>query len=211
MTATVSRLRVQLAASRIPLPVTALTAGEAALLAVLPNTARRRRWLTARHALRRALISAGLPADTSACTFPGRRASVSYSGEIAVAAVVADAPHNVMGIGVDAELSDPPPEAAARIFLTGPERAWLMTVPGQARPGTLLRLWTVKEALFKANSANAGTTLRGYCLADPAARHGTARCATADRTCFHYLTIQVPRGYLSVAVTLPPNGAHPRG
>jgi len=65
------------------------------------------------------------------------------------------------------------------------------------REKMLHRLWTVKEATFKADPENAGKTLRDYGLADPGFVAGKAR--RGDRV-FYYASFEVPDGFLSVAV-----------
>ncbi|MFG2631679.1 4'-phosphopantetheinyl transferase family protein [Streptomyces sp. NPDC048473] len=207
----VNQIRFQLAVADTPLSVADLTDGEARQVAALPGEPRRRMWLTSRRALRRALARAALPADTSAYAFPNRRVSVSYAGGLAVAMALSGDADPVRGVGVDIELRKPSPLETARLFLTSRERERLLALPIAARPGALLRQWTVKEALYKANPANAGTHLRAYALDNPAARNGTARLTGAPQLEFRYRTLELPHGYLSVALTLSRNGAPAHG
>ncbi|MFE4824687.1 4'-phosphopantetheinyl transferase family protein [Streptomyces sp. NPDC056704] len=206
-----NRITFRLAMAGTPLPLASLTDGEARQVAALPGEPRRRTWLTARRAMRRALSRAALPADTSAYVFPNRRVSVSYAGTLAVAMALSGDADPVRGVGVDIELREPPPLETARLFLTARERGRLLALPIAARPGALLRQWTVKEALYKANPANAGTHLRAYALDNPAARKGTAFLTGAPQLEFRYLTLELPHGYLSVALTLSRNGAPSHG
>lgn len=200
---------LKLAVTGTPLAVADLTDGEAEQVAALSGEPRRRMWLTARRALRCALSGAALPTDTSAYAFPNRRASVSYAGPLAVAAVLGTVTDPVRGVGVDMELRKPPLLETAGFFLTESEQDQLLELSSAARPAALLRQWTIKEALYKANPANDGTHLRAYALDDPTARNGAAHLAGAPHLDFQYLTAELPRGYLSVALTLSRNGAHP--
>jgi acyl carrier protein/4'-phosphopantetheinyl transferase EntD len=184
-----------------PLDRRDLTTGERDLLAALPGRQRRRQWLTARRALRRALAGCGLPTDTSAHRMPSPVVSLSHSGGVAVAAVAVAGRAAVAGVGVDIELDRTPDGRTARFFLTAAERAWLGGLAGRDRPAELVRLWTVKEALFKADPANARTALADYAVADPAScRGGAARAGSALD--FRYVCLRVPRGVISAAVAL---------
>jgi 4'-phosphopantetheinyl transferase EntD len=196
---------VLLVTSAAPLGSRELSAGESAQLAALPGEPRKRTWLTARRALRHGLAAAGLPGDTSAYRFPHRVASLSHSAELAVAAVLVADPGAAVGVGVDVELDRTPDVRTAQFFLTEAEQAWLDTVPGDVRPAALVRLWTVKEALFKADPGNAGTVLRDYGLGDPAAYRGAAARTGGPMSAgpeFRYVSFALPRGAVSVAVAL---------
>nr|WP_269327754.1 4'-phosphopantetheinyl transferase superfamily protein [Kineosporia mesophila] len=132
------------------------------------------------------------PSDTSAYRLPSEQLSLSHAAGIAVAAVPL-LPGTVNGIGVDLELDRDPVPATARFYLTRTERQL-----AGSDPRSLLRLWTVKEALYKADPANAGTALFEYELDDPAAPHGTARHRSGRR--FHYRSVPVHRGVLTIAI-----------
>ena len=90
-------------------------------------------------------------------------------------------------------------EDAARFFLTGVECSWMASLPGAHRSAELLRLWTVKEALFKADLCNAGRTLRDYRVHDPRAVAGRAR--TPDFALQRYTSRRLNGGVLTVAIT----------
>ncbi|MBU6533017.1 4'-phosphopantetheinyl transferase superfamily protein [Streptomyces sp. NPDC057245] len=200
-------IRIRLAAGRSPLPVADLTPGEARQEAALPGERRRRHWRTARRALRTVLAGTGLHPDTSRHAFPHRLLSLSYAGPLAVAAaVVGGDAAAVAGTGVDIELGDPPPPQTARFFLGEHEHRHLLAAGAAERPKALLRYWTVKEALFKADPANAGTDLRRYLVDRPGQWRGAARLAGDARPRFRYASFDVPPGFLSVACMLSPNG-----
>ncbi|AXG79865.1 4'-phosphopantetheinyl transferase family protein [Streptomyces paludis] len=197
-------VRLRLAGSRVPLPEADLTEGEAAQAAALNSPARRRSWLTARRALRRALTGTRLPQDTSGYTFPHRVASLSYARDHAVAAVAEGDTADVRGLGVDVETGDPPAPDTARLFLGARELSLLGTLTATERAAECRRMWTVKEALFKADAEDAVFDLRRYVLDEPGARHGVARRAGSDIPAFRYLTLELPTGALSVALKLSP-------
>jgi phosphopantetheinyl transferase/acyl carrier protein len=191
---------VLLVASEAPLDARALTAGELTQVAALSGASRGALWLTARRALRLALAGTGRPTDTSAYGFPSPVASLSHSADLAVAAVLAADYDGVVGVGVDIELDRVPDPRTASFFLTESELGWLESVPTDEVPAVLTRLWTVKEALFKADPVNAETTLRDYQVADPAAMRG--RATRSGEIDFQYVSLARPRGVLSVAVAL---------
>ncbi|GAB1646557.1 4'-phosphopantetheinyl transferase superfamily protein [Krasilnikovia sp. MM14-A1259] len=192
---------VLLAVSAAPLDPAELTAGERVRFAALPGAYRRRRWLTGRRALRRGLAAAGRPPHTAARTFPDRTASLTHSGDLSVAAV-AVAAAGVVGVGIDVERDRTPDPRTAGFYLTAPERAWLADTTDRAQAA--LRLWTVKEALFKADPGNAATVLRDYEVGDPSARRGTAHRVPSAGPALRYVSLALPTGAATVAVALAP-------
>lgn len=156
-------------------PATVLTAGE---LAAAPDGPRRHDWLLGRAALKAHGIG-----DTSTVAFPNRCLSLTHSAGVAVAA---RCDGDQAGVGVDLEGWRTIDPRAARFFLRPNEQ------------GDLLRLWTVKEALFKATPANAGAVLVDYEVEDPLTLEGTAH----DRhgRAFEYLSRRRREGWLTIAV-----------
>jgi 4'-phosphopantetheinyl transferase EntD len=177
-----------------PLPENRLTPGETADLAKLTAPARRESWLCGRAALKRLGAAIVQAEDTSVFKFPHPKMSLTHSENWAVA--IGSVSPKLDGIGVDLEVKIPKPETARR-FLNPSELVWLRRMDETDHPRLLHRLWTVKEAIFKADPENAGRTLRDYALADPGFVAGRAR--RGQRT-FHYASFEVPRGFLSVAV-----------
>jgi acyl carrier protein len=194
-----------LAASSTPLGLAELTSGELAAWSALPTAGpRRRTWLMARRALRLALAASRRPPDTSRLAVPGPVMSLSHTAEIAVAAVAPGASAAVTGIGVDIELDRTPRLGSARFFLSSAEQRWLAVLLETLRPDALLRLWTVKEALFKSDVANDRASLRDYEVAAPRQYRGCATRSQQDVE-FRYRTFSLPRGFLSVAIALSPS------
>jgi 4'-phosphopantetheinyl transferase EntD len=186
--------RIVCAAADRPAAIEELAPDERARALALPDR-RRHDYLLGRAALRRAL---GPGRDTSAIAMPHRRLSLTHGGGIAVAAMSAS--DHALGVGIDWEAQRTMNPAAARFFLTDREAA--ATAGEEA---TLLRLWTVKEALFKATPDNAGLSLRMFEVAEPAADCGAAwlsrRCALALR----YATWRGGGGFLSAALSFASN------
>jgi len=178
-----------------PLPEDRLTPAEREELARLTAPGRRESWLRGRSALKRLQASLGGSDDTSTLKFPHPRLSLTHSESWAVA--VGSSSPKLLGLGVDLEVkAGPKPETAPR-FLNPAEVVWLRRMDEADRPKMLHRLWTVKEATFKADPENQGRTLKQYGLADPGFVSGKAR--RGERV-FYYASFVVPGGFLSVAV-----------
>ena len=138
-----------------------------------PSDARATALRPGRAALRTLRAEVEGRALTEDLEFPHPRYSLSHSRDVAVA--VADASASLAGIGVDVEIERTLKSQAARFFLTDRERRWLETADRARHSDHLLRLWCIKEAVFKANPDNDGTLLGNYQLDDAAASCGAAR------------------------------------
>jgi len=172
-----------------------LTSGETAELARLTAPGRRDSWLRGRAALKRLGTVMGEGEDTSLLKFPHPKLSLSHSETWAVAIGLDSA--KIRGIGVDLEVKSAPRPETARKFLNASETVWLRRMEPVDHPRLLHRLWTVKEAIFKADGDNKGRTLKEYALADPGFVAGRAR---RGDLLFFYASFEVPGGFLSVAV-----------
>jgi 4'-phosphopantetheinyl transferase EntD len=155
-------------------PTDALAPGERAALEKLKAERRRASWLRGRAALK-ALLG---DVDTSTLSFPHPELSLTHTEDIAVAVACEGA----LGLGVDLELRLPS-ERVARRFLSEEEFA------AAEGPDDWLRLWTVKEARFKADLHNKGRTILEYASRDPRFRHAS---------------VPVFGGWLTVAVAVAP-------
>ncbi len=169
---------LRLEATDTPLTVEELTVDERA---ALPGGLRRGDWLLGRAALRLVLDGA----DTSAVRFPNRCLSLTHAGGLAVAAACAG---GQAGLGVDYEGRRTVDPRTTRFFLHDDE----------AVGGDLLRLWTVKEALYKSTLDNSSAVLLDYRVVDPAATAGAAT-DRAGRT-YRYGSDGWSGGWLTVAV-----------
>jgi phosphopantetheinyl transferase len=188
-------LPIQVCFENQPVPEDRLTPGERAVFETLASPVRRSSWLLGRAALKRLQAGLGATDDTSTLKFPHPKLSLTHSDTWAIA--VGSSSPKLLGIGVDLEVKGAPKPEAARRFLNPAELVWLRRMDEGDREKMLHRLWTVKEATFKADPENAGKTLRDYGLADPGFVAGKAR--RGERV-FYYASFEVPDGFLSVAV-----------
>lgn len=202
---TVLGVRLRLAAADAPIPPSALTAVGRARWHALRARPGRRDWLLGRAALRELVGVLGVGEDPSALAFPHPRLSLTHAGGLALAVGV-EAPGpgpdgHVVGVGIDFEPArssvDP---RLDRFFLDGVEQAWVDGLGEPEASAARLRLWTVKEALFKANPVNAGTVLAAYRPPSPAARHGPAAGPCPPATALAYAAVDLAAGSLAVAV-----------
>ena len=186
--------------TRQPLATHTLTPRERDRLAGLPQRARRQ-WLVSRHALRVLLGVLGLPRDTTGYAFPHRRLSLTHIEGAAVAAGAVRATPRLAGIGVDLETERQARVDTTRFFLDGDERSWLAAQPERTRTAEQLRLWTVKEALFKADPDNQRTVLLDYSTLDASARRGRARARQHRAPVFGYTSTRLCGAQLSIAAS----------
>jgi 4'-phosphopantetheinyl transferase EntD len=178
-----------------PVDPSSLSAGEEARRRALEGSPKLGAWMRGRRALKRLLGRLGEADDTAAIEFPNARVSLTHSGDAAVA-IAATLP-NLRGIGVDLELGRGPGAAAERLFLSESERR----VVGELGPSARLRLWTVKEALYKANRRNSATWFTHYLVDDPRCDEGTAFVGhEGGRLEMRYASFEQTGGYLTVAV-----------
>jgi 4'-phosphopantetheinyl transferase EntD len=190
---------VRIAVAWEPLGAEALTPAEQAQVDSFGNPQRRGDWSRARAALKALLRAGGEDEDTARFRFPHPRFSLSHSREMAVAA--GRDPEHAAGIGVDLERDRLVRPGAERFYLDARERAWLETLADdEARAGARLRLWTVKEALYKAHLGNAGTVLADYRMADPGATSGRGGVRAETGWPLRYATVPLPDGFLTVAL-----------
>jgi 4'-phosphopantetheinyl transferase EntD len=180
---------------REPIAVDKLSPAEREELVGMTSPARRESWLKGRAALKRLAAAIGVGEDTSALSFPHPRISLTHS-ELWAVAIGLNSP-KLDGLGVDLELKSQPKPETARRFLNPSEMVWLRRMDESEHPRALHRLWTVKEAIFKADPENRDRTLKDYALADPGFVAGRAR---RGARLFHYASFEVPEGFLSVAV-----------
>ncbi|HUQ04066.1 MAG TPA: 4'-phosphopantetheinyl transferase superfamily protein [Kofleriaceae bacterium] len=156
--------------------------------------------LLGRRALARALTAAGRRAD-EVTTWPCAFASVSHSRGTAVA-VALPRGERARGIGVDLERDRPVRPGLAGVFCDARERAWLDTVPAAERDATVLRLWTAKEALYKADAAQGDAIVAEYGVDVPALERGGRGAARTTRL----TTLRI--GDASLSVALAPEEHH---
>lgn len=136
--------------------------------------------------------------DTTCLLLPHPRLSLSHSNELAVAVACIEA---ASGLGVDIELLRPLRQGSARFFLSELEQVWLSSIDSTLINDELLRLWTVKESLFKSDLQNQGKTLIKYSLEDPSAQRGKAKTSQKDGLSrFTYISRKIDNYWLSIAI-----------
>lgn len=189
------RLRCSLVVSvaSSPLDPSLLTAGELNCLRTLEGSPRRDSWLRGRTALKRLRARMGDDTDTSRLEFPHPRISLTHSRTLAVAMGTTE-PRSI-GVGADLELGSGPSAAGAHLFLTNCERLKLRQPTAHDR----LRLWTVKEALYKANPCNSESWFTDYVVQDPMRLTGCAITRRNQLVAFRYSSFAIAGGYLTFA------------
>ncbi|TDC60889.1 4-phosphopantetheinyl transferase family protein [Micromonospora sp. KC207] len=197
--------------SRVRVLIARTTAPPCPAAGAAPAAARRRDQAASREALRRVLVLLGREPQVTGRTFPHRTVSLTHCPAGGGAAAVDDPVlPEVVGVGVDLETDRPLPRRAARYFCTADELAFVDALPPTDRSAQLLRLWTVKEALFKSDPENAHTALRRYQLPVPAAAGGVAdRRGGTRRLAFVYASRRWGAEQLSVALALTPQADRP--
>ncbi|HEY2042909.1 MAG TPA: 4'-phosphopantetheinyl transferase superfamily protein [Jatrophihabitans sp.] len=170
------------------------------------STARHQDYLTSRRAQRLATALAGLGRVDEGSS-PASPTSITHSGGWG-ACVTALSPvsEHVVGVGVDAEPLRDASARAARFFLDSDEQAWLADAQASIRAAEQVRMWTIKEAVFKADPDNAEHILMDYRLPVPEAHAGVVRrhATGGNRAAptFGYIHSTVLGFHLSVAVAL---------
>jgi 4'-phosphopantetheinyl transferase EntD len=174
---------------------TELNPAESRHLAEFRHEKRRLDWLRGRNALKQLLVTLNCNDDTTALRFPNRRVSLTHAGGFAYAVGTSE---SYVGIGLDYEPLRNINTRVARWFLDEKELAWLMSQPQQVHGEEIIRLWTIKEAAFKAHPDNSGLVLTKLAIADPSAARITVNVAEFTSpirvTCRPF-----DAGYLSVA------------
>lgn len=109
----------------------------------------------------------------------------------------------VLGVGVDLEVDrtglDP---RLGHLFSSPREVAWVANLAESVQVDARLRLWVIKEALFKANPANEGTIVAHYSTVEPGARCGEGSGPCPPDTTLRYAALRIAGGHLAVAICL---------
>lgn len=166
-------------AASAPAAAPALSSAEEEHFEALRDTTRATSWLLGRAVLKNLHSEVDGCADIDELSFPNPRFSLSHSADVALA--VAEPSGCLLGIGVDLEVDTRIQQEAGRFFLTEREHQWLESQAREHRPHHLLRLWCIKEAVFKANPDNAGKTLADHEIRDPGYAAGKARIRATSR------------------------------
>lgn len=172
---------VRMVVVRTPADPHRLSRPEQLSASLIRSPERQAQWLRGRAALRAVMMRMSRFPQTGSLRFPHPELSLTHTGDVAIAVGIDGAE----GIGIDLETKTPS-DRAARRFLSPRE------LGGDAR-----RLWTVKEACFKADLDNAGVTVSEFLIDDPASPVGRAR--RGDRA-FLYASTEAFHGWLTVAI-----------
>lgn len=189
-------LELQMTVAIEAAPRESLSRAECEHYRLLADTPRAASWLLGRTALKRLREKVDGRSDVDDLEFPSPQFSLTHSSDVALA--VADASGQLAGIGIDLEMDTIIRPEAARFFLTGRERQWLDEQASDRWRHHVLRLWCLKEALYKSNPDNAGTILGDCELLDPAAVIGKAR--VFDGPMMEYASWQNSRTCIALAV-----------
>lgn len=188
-------ISVRIAACRSDDNAGELNAAECAQLARFETEARRRDWCRGRLALKSVLRLLNRSDDTSGIRLPAPQLSLTHANEAAIAlgTLRPDA-----RVGIDVEVPRPVNERMALWFLNEPELDWLATRSASVRTHDLVRLWTVKEAVFKSHPKNDGVVMTDFTIAEPGSAvsdvHGT------DGRRFRCASLPEDLGIVSIAI-----------
>ena len=169
----------------------------------LSNLPRYRSWMYGRSALKTLLLNLNLDLETSQLEFPNKRISLSHCSNVSVAAGFITKDESIEGIGVDIELTRIVSDSHAKFYLSSKERK--ITRNNDDR----IRLWTVKEALFKADQNNKNKVLSDFKIKNPKLHRGKAQNNAGNL--FYYCSEQLSKskifkikseGWMSLAVSL---------
>ncbi len=154
---------------------------------------------TGRDAVAIALRAGGRETETVA-SWPCSYASLTHSRDVAIA-IALPLHIRAIGIGIDLEHDRPMKPDMARLICGAHERAWLESLPKDRRDAELLRLWTAKEALYKADPTQGDAIIAEYTLASP----GDEVTTGGRRESVHRATVtslRHPGAVVSVALCL---------
>ena len=146
-----------------------LSFGEQKQMQKFYSLPRYKNWMVGRSALKNLLLTLDLDSDTSKLKFPNNKFSLSHCSNLAVAAGLTSEQQSIGGVGIDIEFTRSVSDNHAKFFLSSEERKMIQSDSDR------LRLWTIKEALFKSDPNNNETVLRDYKIENPIRLRGKAR------------------------------------
>ena len=148
------------------------------------NSSRYFDWIQGRSALKKVFVYLNKSIDVAKISFHDQCFSISHTKDCAVAIGVLDSVESSNGVGIDLELSRKVDAKHTRYYLSKYESDLVNS------NDDLLRLWTVKEALFKADPSNDGGVLKNYNVKNPKTLKGEAINKKGD--IFYYNSIKNP-------------------
>ncbi len=171
-----------------------LNSAETAQLERFETDARRRDWRRGRLALKAVLRSLDRSDDTSDIRLPAPQLSLTHGDGTAIAV---GTPQPDTHVGVDVEALRPVNMRMALWFLNEAELDWLSRREPSERSAALIRLWTIKEAVFKCHPANDGLVMTDFTIRSPSADVSDVR--TADGLQFRCASFHEDVGIISIA------------
>jgi 4'-phosphopantetheinyl transferase EntD len=182
-----------------PVSTESLLASELLQLQPIHSAKRIESWLLGRAALKNLLRNLGLDTDTSLLSFPHSSLSLSHTANAAIAVCVQD--DRVSGVGVDIERKRDMNPKSGRFFLLPDEQAYVDRVVENLKSNELLRLWTLKESLFKADSSNKRKTLKEYFLFNASRMSGlAAERSQPTNPSYRYASLTYDHFFIAAAV-----------
>ena len=180
---------IHLVSATDPIEAGALDASDRRQLDGFCTVQRREQWLRGRQALIELARRLEIDEPSSALRPPRRGLSLTHDDPLSIAAGI----DTNAGIGVDLESWRPIKTPMLRWYLTDSECAQMRVQSNFTR----LRLWTIKEALYKASISNQGYALTDFEIDDISEMNGSASC-NGQR--FRYTSLVLHRGILSIAL-----------
>ena len=148
------------------------------------NSSRYFDWILGRSALKKVFEHLNKSIDVTKISFPNEYFSISHTKDCAVAIGILNNCESSNGVGIDLELNRKVDVKHTRYYLSKYESDLVNS------NDDLLRLWTVKEALFKADPNNDGVILKYYNVKNPKTLKGEAINKKGDT--FYYNSIKNP-------------------
>ncbi|WNC73459.1 4'-phosphopantetheinyl transferase superfamily protein [Thalassotalea psychrophila] len=177
------------------LPLAQLSINERKHYDSFTTQSRKAEWLKGRNALKVLLHKNNESLDTEQISFPNKSYSLTHNDGLAIAIAMDD----VTGVGVDFEVWHDVKPTMVEWFLNNAEKLWLSTLSGQKFEQEFVRLWTVKEALFKATMNNEELGLIDFKIDEPSAISGLATVVNHPYWQLRYKCIVNNAGALCVA------------
>jgi len=148
------------------------------------NSSRFFDWVRGRCALKRVITSLNKDLDLAKVSFPHPFLSLSHTKDCAVAIGILNSGNAVKGIGIDLELDRKVSTKHMKFYLNDFESDL------KINNDDMLRLWTVKEALFKADRNNDSNVLKDYIVKNSKTLSGKATNKKGHS--FYYKSIKNP-------------------
>ena len=148
------------------------------------NSSRYFDWISGRSALKTILSTLNKDLDVTKISFPHPFLSLSHTKDCAVAIGILNSGNAVKGIGIDLELDRKVSTKHMKFYLNDFESDL------KINNDHMLRLWTVKEALFKADPNNDSNVLKDYIVKNSKTLSGKATNKKGHT--FYYKSIKNP-------------------